>query len=207
MNPIEIEQKIMEDLKTIRSPEDLRKLQKWAKHAKKNPIHEPSLESINKYYYWQTNRRYTGAHYYTRDVRTEAIYFEFLGIEILIERDHNEKYEISDNQFNSKKIWNNQMKSYIGTSYYPKEKIDEMFGINFKDKFFQYIKEKGFYLVITKKFLHLTDSKNNAEKLIIGKRLTKFNKYHGYSKFDKQYLSFFDNTGIQTLDYNNIFND
>ena len=205
MNPIQIEQKIAEDLKTIKTSEDLKKLQKWARHAKKNPVHEPSLECINKYYYWQKHRRYTGAHYYTNEVKVESIQFQFLGIEILIERDNNDKYKIPENQFDTKRIWENSMKSYIGTSYYPKEKIDEMFEINFKDKFFQYLKEKGFYLVITKKFLHLIDKKHTAEKLIIGKRLTKFDKFLGYSKFDKKYLSFFDETGIPMLDYNNIF--
>ena len=185
MNPIQIEQKIAEDLKTIRTSEDLKKLQKWVRHAKKNPVHEPSLECINKYYYWQKHRRYTGAHYYTNEVKVESIQFQFLGIEILIERDNNDKYKIPENQFDTKRIWENSMKSYIGTSYY--------------------LKEKGFYLVITKKFLHLIDKKHTAEKLIIGKRLTKFDKFLGYSKFDKKYLSFFDETGIPMLDYNNIF--
>ena len=127
MNPIQIEQKIAEDLKTIRTSEDLKKLQKWVRHAKKNPVHEPSLECINKYYYWQKHRRYTGAHYYTNEVKVESIQFQFLGIEILIERDNNDKYKIPENQFDTKRIWENSMKSYIGTSYYPKEKIDEMF--------------------------------------------------------------------------------
>lgn len=209
MNPYEIEQKIIEDLKKIRTPEELKALQKWAKKAKKNPVHEPKVENFGKihYQYEYVTRGGSGSKARYRSVRTvEYCYFTFLGMKITLEENNNKNFNFSEERFNSKQIWGDNRLKYIGIGYYPKEEITEFQGINLEQKFLEYLKNKKYHLVVTAKKLYLSNETSITEKIIMGRRLKKWDKEKTPS-FSKKLLSYFNGKDIEIKDSTTYFDN
>jgi hypothetical protein len=208
MNPVEIEKKIIEDLKTIRTPEELKALQKWARHAKKNPVHEPKLQNFGKinYTYEYTSRGGSGSKARYHSIRrVEYCYFTFLGLKIILEENNNSKYKFSDELFDSKQIWGDRKVKYIGWEFYPKQEILEWDGCNIQERFFQYLKEKKYHLVETPKKLYLSNSDSISQKIIMGRRLRNHEKENSPS-FSKSYLKFFEDKGLEIKTHNTYYN-
>lgn len=207
MNPFEIEKKIAEDLKSIRTPEELKALQKWTRKAKKNPIHESKLESFGKisYSFEYTTRGGSGSKARYHNIKNvEYCYFSFLGLKIVLEKDNNKKYQFPDELFNKKEIWGDRKLKYIGWEYYPKQEILEWDSLNIENKFFEYLKEKKYYIIITSKKLYLSKDDSITKKIILGKRLKNWEKEET-TNFSKTYLDFFKNKGIEIKDSKNYF--
>jgi len=179
MNIVEIENKIIEDLKSIRTPEDLRALQKWAKAAKKQKQVEFTVTSFKRMYYsWYSKVRSGGSGKVIGERLNQVDYtsFVFLGIDIKLPNDV--KYEFPESNFTSHKIWVDSRIKYGGTEYFPKEPIKEISGINLREAFTEYLYKNNYYIV--EKVSHkrtdyfICNNDSNARKILIGRRLNQF---------------------------------
>jgi hypothetical protein len=207
MNPVEIDKKILEDLKTIRTPEELRELQKWARKAKKNPVHSPKLQCFGKIYYSFESISRGGSGSKARYRRTHTVeycYFIFLGLKVILEENNNKNYIFSDELFDNKQVWGDAKLKNIGREYYPKQNIEEWEGMNIENKFFEYLKEKKYHLLKTSKKLYLSKDDSVSRKIITGRKLRKWEKEETPS-FSLNFLNFFDNKGIEVKDYESYF--
>lgn len=195
MNIVEINDTIKDELKNIRNNDDLRELQKWAKKAKKQVVVKPTVTSFTQMYYtWYSKIRSHGSGRTCGEKLNKVQYtsFTFLGIEIMLP-ERTGGYEFTDELFSSSKIWVDRKIKYGGTSYFPKQPIDEMFGIYFSKMFFEHMEEKQFFIAEkwNGKGYALCDCELNAKKFIQGRRLTRFDLCnHPLVKIPKEYLDY-----------------
>lgn len=166
----------------IRTPDQLLKLQKWAKKAKKEKPVENTVTSFKKIYYSFSRpirSQGSGKKLYDKNYSVQFVSFTFLGLEIQIESDNNSKYQFPETEFNSTHIWINRNIMYGGTEYYPKEKLTEYFGFDFEIMFLNYLKIKEYFVLKIEgrtgnlKY-YLCNESNNARKLLHGRRLNSF---------------------------------
>jgi len=175
MNRFDIDKKIIADLKEVRSSEQLRELQKWAKKAKKEKVVDNTVTSFKKFYYSYTSRG--SRRCYDKIHTVQFTSFVFLGMDIIIEKDNNKRFQFPETDFNSMRIWVDRNIKYGGTEYFPKQPITEYFGIDFEEEFEVHLNIKGYYLLIvegrTKRYFLCNDT-SNAKKLLRGRRLNSF---------------------------------
>lgn len=208
MNIVEIENKIVEDLKTITTPEELKALQVWAKKAKKTKVIEPTVTSFKQMNYWYetpVRSQGSGKFLYRKSNNVSYTSFVFLGIEIKLPQS-DVKYLFGDESFHSRQIWVDRNIKYGGWEYFPKQPTKELFGINFEQIFFDYLSEKKFFVAKKNdKTFYLCNSERNAIKSIIGKRLTQFDLCNSpvvkISKEQAEYLE------LYTRDWDSFFNN
>jgi len=177
LNIVQIEEKIVNEMKNVRSQEDLVKLQKWARKAKKHVVVAPTVTSFKQMNYWYetpVRSQGSGKFLYRKSNNVSYTSFVFLGIEIRLPQS-DVKYSFDDSTFTSHKIWVDRQIKYGGVEYFPTTYISDMFGINFEKTFFEHIKEKGFFIVNKNdKTFYLCNSESNAKKILVGRRLTQF---------------------------------
>lgn len=196
MNPVEIEEEIVKRLKYIKNQSELEDLKTWAKKAKKQVVIEPSLYCFGKVNYTYNRRIRSQGSGRSLGLRTEFvdyIYFIYLGVKVTFDENYDhKKYVISESEFKSKRIWDNQLKEYNETQFYPNENITDYFGFNIKDKFFEYLKDKNYHLVDNGKKIYLSCREEISNKILRGYRvrLTKFDQYFCHP-IDRKYLNMF----------------
>lgn len=189
LNIVEIEEKIVADLKNIRSADDLRTLQKWAKKAKKQKSVEATATSFKRLYY----TFYTGRGYKEKLREVNYTSFVFLGLEIKLP---DGKYGFPETKFTSHKIWIDRRIKYGGTEYFPKEPVFELGGLDLKELFLKYIIEQNFFVYEKESYkgvktYYLLNADSNARKVQNGRRLTQFDTCNNpVVKIDKEHLPF-----------------
>ncbi len=176
LNRFEVEKKIVDGLKELKSPEQLRELQKWAKKAKKTQVVANTVTSFKKFYYSYTSRG--SRRCYDKIHTVQFVSFVFLGMDVIIEKDNNKRFQFSETDFNKMEIWIDRNIRYGGTEYFPKHPMTEYFGINFEEEFIAHLCIKGYYLLEVEmrnglKY-YLCNDTNNANKLLHGRRLNIF---------------------------------
>lgn len=205
LNIIQIEEKIKENLSSINTPTELVALQKWAKKAKKQKVVQPTVTSFKQMNYtWESTQRSSGSGKYIGKKVNKVDYtsFIFLGLEVVLPSEN--RYYFNEEDFNSHKIWIDRTIKYGGTEYFPKQPLSEYFGIDLENMFFDYIKEKSYYIVKkNEKTYFLCNDDRNAVKLICGKRLTKFDTLNNeVVKLSKQHIDYIQS--VKPLPYFNI---
>lgn len=189
LNIVEIEEKIVDSLKAIRTPEELRELQKWAKKAKNEKVVEATATSFKRMYY----SFYTGRGYKQKLREVNYTSFVFLGIEIKLP---DGKYEFSETDFTKHNIWVDRRIKYGGVEYFPKTPTLEIFGLNLTDLFFDYLSKNSFYVFEKESYKgqkthYLLNSDSNARKVQQGRRLTQFDICNNpVVKIDKRHIPF-----------------
>jgi len=194
LNIVEIEQKIKNDLSQIRNPADLLALQKWAKKAKKQNVIKPTVTSFKQLYYtYETTIRSSGSGKFIGRKTNWVDYtsFVFLGIEIRLPV-QDKRYVFNEDEFASHKIWIDRTIKYGGCEYFPKQPLVEYFGINLEARFFDYLKEKSFFIVKkNEKQYALCNDERNAIKFMQGRRLTQFDLCNSpVVKLPKEHLDY-----------------
>jgi hypothetical protein len=177
LNIVQIEEKIKQGLSVIRNPADLLVLQKWAKKAKKQKLVQPTVTSFKQMYYtWESSIRSKGSGKFIGRKLNKVNYtsFVFLGIEINLPVSET-RYIFSEDDFTSHKIWVDRTIKYGGTEYFPKQPLTKCFGMDLEKMFFDYVKQKEFYIVKkNEKVYFLCNNDRNAVKAMMGRRLTRF---------------------------------
>jgi hypothetical protein len=205
LNIVQIEEKIKNDLSEIRTPADLLALQKWARKAKKQKVIQPTVTSFKQmYYHWESSIRSNGSGKFIGRKLNKVDYtsFVFLGLEIKLPISET-RYVFSDDDFTSHRIWVDRTIKYGGTEYFPKHPLDEYFGIDLEKMFFDYVKQKEFYIVKkNEKVYFLCNNDRNAVKAMMGRRLTQFDTCNNpvikLSKEQVEYLHFLE---VRDWDY------
>lgn len=159
----------------------------------------PTVTSFKQMYYtWESSIRSSGSgKFIGRKVnKVDYTSFVFLGIEIKLPLSE-KRYGFNDADFTSHRIWVDRTIKYGGTEYFPKQPLDEYFGIDLEKMFFDYVKQKEFYIVKkNEKAYFLCNNDRNAVKVMMGRRLTQFDICNSpvvkLSKEHVEYLYFLD---------------
>lgn len=205
LNIVQIEERIKNDLFEIRNPADLLALQKWVRKVKKQKVVQPTVTSFKQMYYtWESSIRSSGSgRVIGRKLhRVDYTSFVFLGLEIKLPVSET-RYIFSEADFTSHRIWVDRTIKYGGTEYFPKQPLDEYLGMDLKKMFFDYVKQKEFYIVKkNERTYFLCNNDRNAVKAMMGRRLTQFDTCNNpvikLSKEQAEYLYFLE---IRDWDY------
>ena len=181
LNIVEIEETIKNKIAVIRSPQELLELQKWAKKAKKQKVILPSVTSFKKVYYTWDSSIYSngsGKRIGSKVNKVSYTSFVYMGIEIKLTEEDAIKCSFNEQDFSSHRIWIDSRIKYGGTEYFPKKEFTEMFGLDFKGLFVDFLATKGYYVLSVAKrkvrCFYLCNNERNAIKLLTGRRLNQF---------------------------------
>lgn len=174
MNKLEIDKEIERRIAAVKSPDELRELQQWAK-AEKNKIEaEPYVTEFRHYYYSRRVRnggRHGGRGWYSDDTVNYKTFF-YLGVEIPF------NFEINVNfkhpvDLPSKPVWMGRHLKYACTAYYPPDGTKQMWNIDFEKKFLAHAAAHNFFMFEKGKKRFLCEFAYVAQASLMGRRSAK----------------------------------